>query len=149
MSAEDLATVREYLARGSGIDGRPNDPVAELVRRILAELDAVTAEREALQKQIVADAWAGVELGLLRGIADALAQCEESDTIGEVKVNSATKRNPNGMVYLSTAVGVAIAARTGDPRKPARACTCAQPTEAYGALAGPCPGCVERAQAAT
>lgn len=30
----------------------------------------------------------------------------------------------------------------------AHICTCAQPTEAYGALAGPCPGCVERAQAA-
>jgi len=29
------------------------------------------------------------------------------------------------------------------------ACTCAQPTEAYGALAGPCDYCVERAKAAT
>lgn len=104
MSAERLAEVRARLGCV------PVIVAGHEACGLLAELDAVTAEREALHAALLA-LTADVE----EHIADVT--CE----------NGALRR--------------VIA--------PARTRTCAQPTEAYGALAGPCPGCVERSKVPT
>ena len=86
MSAEDLATVREYLARGSGIDGPPNDPVAELVRRILTELDATRDERDLAAAELhrLCDAAEAHRCVSFEHVPDRLTACEEPG--GEVGV---------------------------------------------------------------